>query len=130
MNQISLCGLTTHQRMNTSTITPANFTRRTANLPDKFRRERRFALIPLYHLLRLSDLAREGIEHSGSYRFADHLYRNVASGRGWFGHWLDRRLLNLAASEAMRNRCARVAKKCTVLAKLSLRRESLRRSES
>ena len=93
--------------MITSAVTPANFTRRTANLPDKFRRERRFALIPLYHLLRLSDLAREGIEHSGSYRFADHLYRNEASGSGWFGRWLDRCLLNLAASRAMRSRCAR-----------------------
>lgn len=73
-------------------------------LPAKFRREGDLALIPLYHLLRLSDLAREGIEHSGSHRFADHIYRNEASGVGWFGRWLDRRLLNLAASRAMRSR--------------------------
>lgn len=91
--------------MNPSAIIPANFTRRTANLPAKFRQEGRFALIPLYHILRLSDLAREGIEHSGSYRFADHVYRNEASGRGWLGRWLDRRLLNLDASQAMRSRC-------------------------
>ena len=44
--------------MNPSAIIPANFTRRTANLPAKFRQEGRFALIPLYHILRLSDLAR------------------------------------------------------------------------
>ncbi len=35
------------------------------DLPAKFRREGCPALIPLYYLLRLSDLAREGIEHSG-----------------------------------------------------------------
>ncbi|HSI12140.1 MAG TPA: class I SAM-dependent methyltransferase family protein, partial [Chthoniobacter sp.] len=90
--------------MNTAVITPANFTRKTVDLPAKFRREGRFALIPLYHFLRLSDLAREGIEHSGSYRFADHIYRDEPSGAGWLGRWLDRRLLNLAASRAMRGR--------------------------
>ena len=93
--------------MNTAVITPANFTRKTVDLPAKFRREGRFALIPLYHFLRLSDLAREGIEHSGSYRFADHIYRDEPSGAGWFGRWLDRRLLNLAASRAMRGRYLR-----------------------
>jgi hypothetical protein len=93
--------------MNTITTTPANFTRRTADLPAKFRREGRLALIPLYHFLQLSDLAREGIAHSGSYRFADHLYRNEASGTGWLGRWLDRRLLNLAAARAMRSRYLR-----------------------
>jgi len=49
--------------MNNPPTKPANFTRRTADFPARFRRERRFALIPLYHLLRLSDLAREVIEH-------------------------------------------------------------------
>src|ERR1700744_5485753 len=87
--------------------TPANRTRRTADLPAKFRREGRYALIPLYHLLRLSDLAREGIDHSGSFRFADHVYRDEASGVGWFGRWLHRLLLNLPASKAMRSRCKR-----------------------
>lgn len=90
--------------MNTAVLTPANFTRKTVDLPAKFRRERRFQLIPLFHLLRFSDLAREGIEHSGSYRFADHIYRDEASGVGRFGRWLDRLLLNLAASQAMRSR--------------------------
>ncbi len=93
--------------MNTTVNAPANFTRKTVDLPARFRREGRFALIPLYHLLRLSDLAREGIAHSGSYRFADHIYRDEASGAGWFGRWLDRRLLNLAASRAMRGRYLR-----------------------
>jgi hypothetical protein len=93
--------------MKSSKMKPANFTRRTANFPAKFTRESRFDLLALYYFLRLSDLAREGIEHSGSYRFADHLYRNEASGRGWFGRWLDRCLLKLPASQAMQSRCAR-----------------------
>lgn len=89
------------------TAQPANRTRRTADLLAKYRAERRWFLIPLYHLLRRSDFAREGIENSGSYRFADHLYRGEPSGRGWFGRALDRVLLNLPASRGMRSRCAK-----------------------
>lgn len=84
---------------------PANFTRRTADLPDKFRAEGRWHLIPIYHLLQLSDFGREGIAHSGSYRFADHLYRGEPSGRGWLGRCIDRILLNLPAARGMRARC-------------------------
>jgi SAM-dependent methyltransferase len=87
-------------------IRPANFTRRTEDLPAKFRGEGRWHLIPIYHLLQLSDFGREGIAHSGSYRFADHLYRNEPSGRGWTGRILDRILLNLPAARGMRSRCA------------------------
>jgi hypothetical protein len=86
---------------------PANRTRRTIDLPARFRAEGRWFLIPLYHLLRRSDFAREGIENSGSYRFADHLYRGKPSGRGWFGRALDRLLLNLPAARGMRSRCAK-----------------------
>jgi putative methyltransferase len=93
--------------MNQPTVKAANFTRRTANLVGKFARDGRPGLIALYYILRLSDLAREGIDRSGSYRFADHLYRNQASGRTWLGRWLDRRLLDLPASKAMRRRCTR-----------------------
>ena len=84
---------------------PANFTRHSTDFVEKFRREGRFHLIPLYHLLRLSDFAREGMENSGSYRFADHLYRAEPSGRGLLGRWLDRLLLGLPASRSMRQRC-------------------------
>ena len=84
-----------------------NRTRRTQDLLARFRRERRWHLIPLFHLLRLSDFAREGIENSGSYRFADHMYRNVPAGRGWLGRALDGVLLNLPAARSMRSRCAR-----------------------
>jgi SAM-dependent methyltransferase len=86
---------------------PVNLTRRTTDLPAKFRREGRWHLIPIYHLLQLSDLGREGIAHSGSYRFADHLYRGEPSGRGWPGKLIDRILLNLPAAQGMRARCPR-----------------------
>ncbi|MEN3939757.1 class I SAM-dependent methyltransferase [Prosthecobacter sp. SYSU 5D2] len=86
---------------------PANFTRRTARLTAKFWRAGHWHLIPLYHFLRLSDLAREGIERSGSYRFADHLYQNRASGRLLIGRLLDRVLLNTQAARGMRDRCVR-----------------------
>lgn len=84
---------------------PANFTRHTANLTAKFWRSGHWHLLLLYHFLRLSDLAREGIERSGSFRFADHLYQNRASGCGVIGRWLDRVLLNTRAARAMRERC-------------------------
>jgi SAM-dependent methyltransferase len=86
---------------------PAHRTRRTADLIAKFKLEGRWHLIPLYHFLRLSDFAREGIENSGSHRFADHMYRAKPSGRGWLGRALDRVLLDLRATRAMRSRCAR-----------------------
>lgn len=92
--------------MNTNTTQPANFTRRTADLSGKFRRKREFGFLALYHLLRLSDLGKEGIERSGSYRFADHIYADRASGRGVVGRVLDRLLLNLPATRALRQRCA------------------------
>lgn len=85
-------------------IHPANFTRRSACFIQKFRRERRHYLIPLYWMLRMSDLAREGMERSGSYRFADHIYRCQPSGQGWFGRMLDSLLLHLPATRAMRSR--------------------------
>ncbi|MBL9154954.1 MAG: class I SAM-dependent methyltransferase family protein [Verrucomicrobiales bacterium] len=83
---------------------PHNLTRRTGNLVAKFRRDGRWHLIPIYWLMRLSDLAREAIDHSGSYRFADHLYRNRASGRCLIGAILDRVLLNTRAAQGMRQR--------------------------
>lgn len=84
---------------------PANFTRRSRSLVSRFAQEGRFLLIPLYWLLRLSDFAREGMEHSGSYRFADHMYRGEPSGRGPIGRLLDRILLGLPATRSMRQRC-------------------------
>lgn len=84
-----------------------NRTRRARSIVRKLVREGRFHWIPAYFLLRLSDLGREGIERSGSYRFADHIYRNQPSGRGWLGRFIDARLLALPASRAFHHRYRR-----------------------
>ncbi len=51
-----------------------------------------------------SDLAHEAIKHSGSYRFADHIYKNQPSGRFILGTLLDAILLKLPSSRSMRMR--------------------------
>lgn len=81
-----------------------NRTRRSSSIPRRLLREGRPWLIPLYHVLRTSDLAREGIEHSGSYRFAEHIYAGQASGRYGIGWLLDAVLLRLPAARALRAR--------------------------
>ena len=81
-----------------------NRTRRSASLPMALLRRGKVFALPLYAALRRSDLAREGLDHSGSYRFADHIYRGQPSGRGAFGRWLDARLLELPAVRSFRNR--------------------------
>ena len=85
-----------------------NFTRRSRSIPRRLVREGALHLLPLYYLLRLSDLAREGIEHSGSYRFADHIYCGRPSGRLVVGRWLDAYLLSMPAAKAFRRRCEHV----------------------
>lgn len=85
-----------------------NLTRRSRSIPRRLVREGALHLLPLYYLLRLSDLAREGIEHSGSYRFADHIYCGRPSGRLVVGRWLDAYLLSLPAAKAFRRRCEHV----------------------
>jgi SAM-dependent methyltransferase len=82
-----------------------NVTRRSLSIPRRLLREGALHLVPVYYVLRLSDLAREGIEHSGSYRFADHIYRGTPSGRTAVGRWIDRRLLDMPAARAFRRRC-------------------------
>ena len=81
-----------------------NRTRRSRSIPLSLVRRGRILDIPLYYALRTSDLAREGLERSGSYAFADHIYRGVPSGRGPFGRWLDKRLLQMPAARAFRFR--------------------------
>ena len=81
-----------------------NRTRRSRSIPLSLVRRGRILDIPLYYVLRTSDLAREGLEQSGSYEFADHIYRGVPSGRGRFGRWLDKRLLRMPAARAFRFR--------------------------
>ena len=81
-----------------------NRTRRSASIPLSLLRRGRLLDLPIYALLRLSDLAREGLDHSGSFRFADHIYRSEPSGRGPIGRWLDARLLALPATQSFRFR--------------------------
>jgi SAM-dependent methyltransferase len=84
-----------------------NATRQSASIPRKLLRDGALHLLPVYYLLTLSDLAREGIANSGSFRFADHIYAGVASGRTPLGRFLDRRLLATPAARAFRRRYQR-----------------------
>jgi SAM-dependent methyltransferase len=81
-----------------------NRTRRSSSIASKLLRRGRVLELPLYWLLRTSDLAREGFENSGSHRFADHIYCNEPSGRFGIGHFLDKQLLNMPAVESLRSR--------------------------
>jgi hypothetical protein len=85
-------------------LTPHNRTRRSRSIPRKLVREGQLHWLPIYPIVMLSDLAREGMLHSGSYRFADHIYRLEPSGRGPLGCWIDRRFLELPASRAFQLR--------------------------
>ena len=81
-----------------------NRTRRSRSIPVTLLRRGHLPAIPLYWVLRLSELAREGFENSGSYRFADHIYRDTPAGRGPIGRWIDARLLSMPAVRSFRNR--------------------------
>lgn len=81
-----------------------NRTRRSESIPRRLVAEGKYHLLPVYALLTTSDLAREGIRNSGSFRFADHIYKNEASGRYGVGRVLDRVLLKLRGARSMRSR--------------------------
>jgi hypothetical protein len=81
-----------------------NQTRRSRSIPLSLLRRGRVLDLPIYWILRLSDLAREGLDHSGSHRFADHIYRSEPSGRFVIGRWLDALLLSLPATVSFRYR--------------------------
>ena len=81
-----------------------NRTRISRSIPRRLLLEGKLHLLPVYALLRTSDLAREGMENSGSFRFADHIYRGKASGRYGFGMLLDSVLLRLRGARSMRSR--------------------------
>ena len=81
-----------------------NRTRTSQSIPRKLLRQGKVHLLPVYALMRTSDLAREGIENSGSYRFADHVYRNEPSGRFGIGRALDAVLLRMRGARSMRSR--------------------------
>lgn len=81
-----------------------NYTRTSASIPARLLREGKWYLVPAYALARTSDLAREGIDNSGSYRFADHIYRGRPGGRWGIGWVIDAVLLSLPAAGSMRER--------------------------
>ena len=81
-----------------------NRTRRSASISGKLLRSGRVLEVPIYWLLQMSDLAREGFENSGSYRFSDHIYENRPSGSYGIGRWLDSCLLKMPAVRAFRAR--------------------------
>jgi hypothetical protein len=81
-----------------------NRTRRSSSIASKLLRSGRALELPVYWLLRTSDLAREGFENSGSYSFADHIYRGEPSGTHGIGRWLDKRILSMRAAESFRSR--------------------------
>ncbi|MGH7544055.1 MAG: class I SAM-dependent methyltransferase family protein [Gemmatimonadota bacterium] len=90
----------------TATVTGPFFnrTRTSISIPKRLFRERKLHLLPLYALLRTSNLGREAIESSGSYRFADHVYRGRSHGKLGVGKLLDSVLLRLRATRSMRSR--------------------------
>ena len=81
-----------------------NRTRRSVSIPRRLARDGQLHLLPLYYVLRLSYLAREGIDNSGSYRFADHIYVGRPRGSTPLGRWIDARLLDMPAARAFRCR--------------------------
>ena len=81
-----------------------NRTRTSPSIPRRLLRERKLHLLPLYALLRTSDLAHEGLENSASYRFADHVYRGRPAGRFGVGKLVDGALLRLRGTRSMRSR--------------------------
>jgi SAM-dependent methyltransferase/uncharacterized membrane protein YhaH (DUF805 family) len=84
-----------------------NRTRRARSITRKLLREGRIHFLPAYYIAMLSDMAREGVVNSGSYRFADHIYRMEPSGRGALGKWIDGKFLHLPATRAFHLRYKR-----------------------
>jgi hypothetical protein len=90
-----------------SHILANNRTRRSRSIVRKLLRDGNLHWLPVYALVMQSDLGREGIINSGSYRFADHIYRNQPSGRGPFGRWIDALFLAMPATQAFHRRYKR-----------------------
>lgn len=81
-----------------------NRTRVSKSIPLKLLLEGKPYLIPLYYLMLTSELANEGIRNSGSYKFADHIYRRRPKGKFIIGYLLDAILLNLKSAKSFRSR--------------------------
>ena len=70
--------------------------------------EGKWYLVPIYYVLVTSQLAQEAVTHSGSYRFADHVYAGKPKGKYGIGYLLDALLLKLPSASAFRYRYERV----------------------
>lgn len=81
-----------------------NKTRTSPSIPIKLWKQGKGYLVPLYYLLSLSDLAREGFHFSGSYRFADHIYESIPKGKYGLGVVIDFILLSLPSARSFKNR--------------------------
>jgi hypothetical protein len=81
-----------------------NVTKVSEDIAARLRKDKKYHLLPIYHLLRMSKLGREAIENNGSFRFADHVYGGRPDGTNAVGKILDRILLNLPSARSFRNR--------------------------
>lgn len=81
-----------------------NKTRRSTSIPKKLLKKKQLHLLFAYGLMKLSYLGNEGIENSGSYLFADHIYQAKPVGKYGFGKLIDSALLQLPSSRSFRNR--------------------------
>lgn len=81
-----------------------NKTRKAKSIPKKLLKEGKFYLIPIYYCMLLSELAAEGIKNSGSYKFADHIYKNQPKGKFIIGFILDAILLRFPSATSLRSR--------------------------
>lgn len=98
-----------------------NRTRVSRSIPRRILREGKIHLIPLYYLLRTSCLAREAIEHSGSYLLADHIYKGEPRGRYGIGLVIDYLLLSLPSTQAFKQRYSYAKKEVLRVIKALLR---------
>jgi hypothetical protein len=105
-----------------------NRTRTSDSIPRRLVREGKLHLLPIYALMRTSDLAREGIENSGSFRFADHVYRNEPSGRLGIGRALDALLLRMRGARSMRNRLQHTQREIVTAARAQPSRSAIDRA--
>ncbi len=85
-----------------------NRTRTATSIPKKLVAEGKWYLVPIYYILITSHLAYEAVHHSGSYRFADHVYAGKPKGKYGIGFALDALFLNLPSASAFRYRYERL----------------------
>ncbi len=100
-----------------------NKTRIAKSIPQKLISQGKWYLVPLYYILNTSFLAKEGIENSGSYMFADHIYAQSPKGRFLIGRMIDKFLLHLPSATAMRFRYVKVKEELKKLIKSSPEKE-------